>query len=229
MFLINRIASLCLMVVATMLLVLCGGCGSSSANSSNNSMSSAQAQAVTDQVVQALTQALASTFPSNLAAANDVRPNLSTVVRNIGPNVSSGCTSTATGENCNWPINLPYYPCVSPGGGQERSISVTGDIDGTLNNSGSGSVSADITITPTNCSVSNLIVNGDPSISVSGQVNFTDNETPTFPIIFTETGGISFGPNPSGSCQLNVTYTINSSLSCTVGGTLCGQSVSGTC
>ncbi len=228
MFLINRIASLCLMVVATMLLVLCGGCGSSSANSSNNSMSSAQAQAVTDQVVQALTQALASTFPSNLPAANDVHPNLSTVVRNIGPNVSSGCTSTATGENCNWPISLPYYPCVSPGGGQEGSISVTGDIDGTLNNSGSGSVSADITITPTNCSVSNLIINGDPSISIASQINLTGTAL-SFPIIFTETGGISYGPNPSGSCQINATYTMNSLSSCTVSGTVCGQSVSGSC
>jgi hypothetical protein len=211
-----------------MLLVLCGGCGSSSANSSNNSMSSAQAQAVTDQVVQALTQALASTFPSNLAAANDVRPNLSTVVRNIGPNVSTGCTSTATGENCNWPINLPDYPCIAPGGGQEGTISVTGDIGGVLSNSGDGSVSGQFTVVPANCGASNLIINGAPSISIAGQINLTDT-APTFPIIFTETGGISYGPNPSGSCQINATYTMNSLSSCTVSGTVCGQSVSGSC
>jgi hypothetical protein len=98
-----------------------------------------------------------------------------------------------------------------------------------LNTAGSGSVSAQLTITPTNCSVSNLIVNGDPSISISGQISFADNETPTFPISFMETGGISYGPNPSGSCQLSATYTINSSFACTVTGTVCGQSVSGTC
>ncbi|MGA9689307.1 MAG: hypothetical protein WBQ81_21305, partial [Candidatus Sulfotelmatobacter sp.] len=78
-------------------------------------------------------------------------------------------------------------------------------------------------------SVSNLIINGDPSIDLSGQINFTANLNPAFPVVFTETGGISYGPNPSGSCQLNATYTINSSLACTVTGTVCGQSVTGSC
>jgi hypothetical protein len=225
-FRIKGNASFCLVVVAAMLSVLCSGCGSGMGSSMNNSMSPAQAQAVTDQVVQALTQALGNTFSSNSIAVNEARQSLSTVVRDIGSDASGGCTPTATGESCDWPISLMNDPCTGPQGG---TISVSGDIDGTLNNSGSGSVSADITITPANCSVSNLIVNGDPSISVGGQVSFTDNETPVFPITFTETGGISYGPNPSGSCQLHVTYTINSSLSCTVSGTVCGQSVNGSC
>jgi hypothetical protein len=48
-------------------------------------------------------------------------------------------------------------------------------------------------------------------------------------VSLTEEGGISYGPNPSGSCSLNTTYTINSVSSCTITGTVCGQSVSGTC
>lgn len=213
-----------LTIVAAMLSILCGGCGSGSSHS--NSMSPAQAQAVTDQVVQALVQSLENAFSSSAPATSGVRPSLSTAVRDIRPDASGGCTSTATGENCNWPISLMDDPCSGPQGG---TISVTGDISGSLSNAGAGSVSGQFTITPTNCSVSNLVVNGDPSISVGGQINFTGGITPTFPITFTETGGISYGPNPSGSCQLNATYTINSLSSCTVSGTVCGQSVSGSC
>lgn len=215
------------MAVAAMLSILCVGCGSSS-NSINNSMSAAQAQAVSAQVVQALTQALTTTIAPASAAGNPVRTSLSTVAKDLGPNLLAGCTSTSTGENCNWPISLPDYPCIGPGGAQEGTISVTGDIDGSLDNTGGGSVSGQFTIVPANCGISNLIFNGDPSISVAGQINFTA-EAPTFPIIFMETGGISYGPNPTGSCQVNATYTINSDLSCTASGTVCGQSINGSC
>jgi hypothetical protein len=201
--------------------ILSEGCGG---GSSNNSISPAQAQAVTDQVVQALTESLGNALQST--AATGTRPSLSAAVGSLSSDTSSGCTSTSSGENCNWPISLMGDPCTGPAGG---TISVTGDIDGTLNNSGAGSVTGQFTITPTNCSVSNLIINGDPSISVGGQIAFTANITPTFPITFTETGGITYGPNPKGSCQLNATYTINSLSSCTVSGTVCGQSVSGSC
>lgn len=221
-------ASLSLTVIAATLSLLCSGCGSSSNNSSmsSNSMSQAQAQAVAEQVSQAISQALGSAVPSSASATSGARPSLSAAVSDIRPDASGGCTSTATGQNCNFPISLTAYPCTGP---QAGTISVTGDIDGTLTDAGAGSLSGQFTITPANCSVSNLIINGDPSITVAGQIAFTDNETPTFPVTFTETGGISYGPNPSGSCQVNATYTINSSLSCTITGTVCGQSVSGSC
>jgi hypothetical protein len=199
------------------------GCGGSTP--ANNSLSPAQAQAVSDQVVQALTQSLENTFTSNSFPARDTHPRLAAAVANLHPDSAGGCTSTMTGENCNWPVSLPNFPCGGPSGG---TISVTGDIDGSLNNSGNGSINTQLTITPDNCSVSNLVLNGDPSIMVGGQINFTGT-TPTFPIAFTETGGISYGPNPSGSCQLNVTYTINSLSSCAASGTVCGQSVNGRC
>jgi len=216
---------LCLTVVAATLSILLVGCGSSSNPAmSNNSMSPAQAQAVTDQVVQALTQSLTTVVPST--APPTIRKSLATVVSDLHPDTSSGCTSTSTGFTCNWPISLMGDPCGGPSGG---TISVTGDVSGTLSNNQSGSVNGQFTVTPTNCSVSNLIVNGDPSIGLSGKINFDANLNPAFPIVFTETGGISYGPNPSGSCQLNATYTINSSLACTVSGTVCGQSVSGSC
>lgn len=222
---IKRSQSFCLIVVAAMLSILSVGCGSS--NSTNSNMSQAQAQAVAQQVSQAIVQALGTAVPATASpATSDARPSLSTVVSDLHPDALPGCTSTSSGENCNIPISLMNYPC---SGSQGGTISVTGDVDGTLTNTGSGSLSAQLAITPANCSVSNLILNGDPSINVGGQINFTNDETPVFPVTFTETGGISYGPNPSGSCQVNATYTINSSLSCTVSGTVCGQSVSGSC
>jgi predicted Fe-S protein YdhL (DUF1289 family) len=222
---VNTTASRCLTVVAVTLSMLCAGCGSSNSGMANNSMSPAQAQAVTDQVVQALTQSLTVAISAS-APAIDGRRSLSAVVSNIHPDTSSGCTSTATGYSCNWPIALKDDAC---GGSQGGTISVTGDISGSLSNTESGFVTGQFTITPANCSVSNLIINGDPSIDLSGQINFTSDLNPKFPITFTETGGISYGPSPSGSCRLQATYTINSSLGCTVSGTVCGQSVSGSC
>jgi len=219
MFPTKRIAAFCSTVLITMLST--SGCGG---GSSMSNMSQAQAQAVAQQFSQAVVQALGTAVPATAPSA--VRPSLSTAVRDLRPDALPGCTSTSTGQNCNIPISLTNYPCTGSQGG---TISVTGDVDGTLNNTGSGSVTAQLTITPAQCSISNLIVNGDPSITVGGQINFTNNETPVFPVTFTETGGISYGPNPSGSCQVNATYTINSSLACTVSGTVCGQPVSGSC
>jgi hypothetical protein len=221
MFPTKRIASFCLTVLTAVLSILSSGCGG---GSSMSNMSQAQAQAVAQQFSQAVVQALGTAVPATAPSA--VRPSLSTAVRDFRPDALPGCTSTSTGQNCNIPISLTNYPCTGSQGG---TISVTGDVDGTLNNTGSGSVTAQLTITPAQCSISNLIVNGDPSITVGGQINFTNNETPVFPVTFTETGGISYGPNPSGSCQVNATYTINSSLACTVSGTVCGQPVSGSC
>ncbi len=107
-------------------------------------------------------------------------------------------------------------------------MSVAGSIDGALNSSGDGSIDSTLTITPANCAVSSLTINGDPSISIGMQIPFAD-QTVTYPVSLTETGGISYGPNPSGTCQLNVSISVTSSTTCTITGSVCGQSVNGNC
>jgi hypothetical protein len=206
----------CVVAAATLLSL---GCGSSS---HDNNLSPAQAQAISQEVVQAVIQAVSNGLGATPPAAKPAHRSLSTALGGMQPDQTSGCTPDASGETCNFPLSFTG-PC--PAGG---TISVAGDIDGTLDNSGDGSINTKITVTPTNCSVSNVTFNGDPNISLDGQLGFT-NTAPVFPITLTEGGGISYGPNPSGSCQLNVKYTINSLTSCTVTGTVCGQSVSGTC
>lgn len=220
-FRFTRNAASCLIVAAAMLSLLCSSCGGgSSSPSSSNNLSQAQAQAVTGEVSLALAQALGSTFTVSAGPENQTLP---VVVGEIHPDASSpSCTPTSTGENCNWPITYSG-PC--PQGG---TIAVAGDISGSLDNTGGGSIMSLLTITPSACSVSGLVLNGDPSITVQGQINFTQSAL-TFPVTLSETGGISYGPKPSGSCQFNVTYTVTSATSCTIAGTACGQPVSGSC
>jgi hypothetical protein len=199
--------------------LISAGCGSST---HNNTLSAAQAQAISQQVAQAVAQAVANAIHLPLPAAEQPPVRMSEALSGIHPDQSLSCTSNPTGQTCMFPISSTG-PC--PKGG---TIAVAGDIQGTLNNSGSGSLGAQVTITPANCAVSNVTFNGDPNISIAGQTNFT-NMGPTFPITLMEGGGITFGPDPSGICQLNVTYSINSVSSCTVTGTVCGQSVNGNC
>jgi hypothetical protein len=212
------LVSLCSVLAATSLAVVCAGCGSSS---SSHTMSQAQAQAVSHEVVTAVEDALSSALGS--PATSVAHPSLATVVSDIHPDQSSGCTITATGETCNVPISYSG-PC--PDGG---TISVSGDFNFTLDSSGSGKNTESLTITPTNCAVeSNLTINGDPDITIGTQINFQGGQI-EFPVTATEGGGVSYGPNPSGSCTLNVTLTVSSQTSCTVTGTVCGQPVSGSC
>jgi hypothetical protein len=194
----------------------------SSMSSTSGPMTAAQAQAVSGQVVQGLTVALGNAL--NGVSLTEKRHSLAAAVADIQTEASSSgdCTSNANGTSCNVPISYSG-PC-SAGG----TIAISGDISGNLNTSGTGDFGTQITVTPTNCAVAGTTFNGDPAVTIGGQISLTD-ENISYPITFTEGGGISYGPNPSGSCQLNVTYSFASNLTCTVTGTVCGQSVNGTC
>jgi hypothetical protein len=215
---ITKLVSIMWLLVAACILVVSPGCGSSS----NHAMSAAQAQAVSQAFSTALQTALSQSLSSASSRPHSA-PSLASTLSHVRPDVASGCTVTDSGESCNIPVS---YSGSCPGGG---TIAVAGNFDFTLNNSGDGSDSSTLTITPTNCSVSSEIINGNPSVTASTNITFANDE-PVFPITFSETGGISFQPNPSGSCTLNVQYTISAGAnSCTVSGTVCGQTVSGSC
>src|SRR5208283_2020601 len=216
----KKLKALCCAAAITLLLAWCGGCGSSS----SSKISQAQAQAISHEFVTAVESALSSAAPGDASLERSAQQNLSAVVGDIHPDQSSGCVTSASGTSCNIPV---AYSGACPGGG---TIGVSGAFDFTLNNSGDGSDSTTLTITPTNCSVSNLTINGDPNVTVATEINFTGNQV-QFPIAATEAGEISYGPNPSGSCTIKVSLTLNSTsqTGCTVTGTVCGQSVSGSC
>jgi len=217
----KKLEARCRAVTIAWLMALCGGCGSSS---SNNNISQAQAQAISHEFVTAVESALSSAASGGASVERNEPRNLAAVVSDIHPDQSSGCVSSASGTTCNIPV---AYSGACPGGG---TIGVSGAFDFTLNNSGDGSDSTTLTITPTNCSVSNLTINGDPNVTVATTINFAASNV-QFPVTATESGGISYGPNPSGSCRIDVSLTLasTSQTGCTVTGTVCGQSVSGGC
>src|SRR5450755_3143158 len=221
MFQMNGHVSWCLIVAAATLSIVCSGCGSSSSNS--QAMSQAQAQAVSAQVSGAFAQALENAFSGGSAGEGAVKGrSLSTAVTSIRPDQSSGCTQSGSGYNCNWPVSYTA-PCDQGG-----TIAVSGDLATTLNGSGSGSLSSQLTLIPTNCGIVGTVINGDPNVGFVVNMNFV-NQVPVFPITIPENGTISYGPNPSGTCALKVTNTIASENSCTMTGTLCGQSVNEAC
>ena len=196
------------------ILVACGG-------SSKPSISPAQAQAISSELFTALGSALAAGFIPGSAATPNPRSLASAIPPRPAPQ-SSDCTVTNTGESCNVPINFQGN---CPQGG---TIAVSGDFAFTLDNSGNGSDSSTLTVTPTNCAVSDISFNGNPSLTVSAGFLMQNNAL-AYPLTLSEKGGITFGPKPSGSCSINLTMTVNSPTSCTATGSLCGNSVSGSC
>lgn len=185
-------------------------------------MTAAEAQAVSEQVVNAAVQSLSSAQLPSPASAEQFRGQLAASLAELHPQQSSSCTPTANGESCDFPLSRSE---ACSGGG---SISVTGDVQGTVDRSLAGSLAVQLTVTPNNCALPSVTFNGNPDIKIAGNINLTGAE-PAFPVSLTEAGGISFGPNPSGRCSLNATFTINSLSSCTVSGTICGQPVNGSC
>jgi hypothetical protein len=159
--------------------------------------------------------------PSGTSTAA-TRPSLGEVVERARLAQSSACTVTNNGESCNIPIT---YQGTCPKGG---SISVNGDFAYTLDNSGNGSDSSSLTVTPAACAVDNVTFNGNPSVTFATQFNL-QNYGLAFPITFSGMGGISYGPHPTGSCSINVKATATSMSSCSVSGSICGRSVSGSC
>jgi hypothetical protein len=214
----KKLVALCASGVVALLVLVGAGCGGSSMS---HTMTPAQAQAVSQEFATAVAAAMQSAA-TNIPVSSTEHRSLAAAIKDIHPDTTMpDCTSTPTSEMCNIPVSAN---AACPGGG---TIGVTGNFDFTLSN-GSGSDSAMLTVTPTNCSVDNLTINGNPNVTVSTQLNF-QKDAIVFPVSLMETGGITFGPNPSGSCSVNVTATINSLSSCTITGTVCGQSVSGSC
>ena len=206
----------CAIAALTLISLMSMTCGSSS----HNNVSQAQAQAISAQLFSALNSAMVAGLPP-VAASTGTRPSLGESLERAHAQ-SSGCTITSSGESCNFPISY-QGPC--PSGG---TMNVAGDIVYTLDTSGNGSDSSTLTVTPSGCVVDNLTINGDPNVTFATQFNLKNNAL-AFPLTFSGMGGISFGPNPAGSCSIDVKATVASPTACTVSGSICGRSISGNC
>lgn len=204
--------------------LMAAGCG----GSTNHAITQTQAQAVAGALSAATSAGLGGSFSTSASPSDDARRSLSTVVEDIGAaqnsarnSAQTGCTQTANGETCSFPVSSnDSQPCTDGG-----TIAVSGTIAGTINNDGSGSLNAQLTLIPQNCAVSGVIISGAPSVIGTGQITLAQS-APVLPIVLTEVGNISFG---AGSCPVDLTYTVSSVNSCTVSGTACGYPITGTC
>ncbi|HVN19088.1 MAG TPA: hypothetical protein VMU05_09960 [Dongiaceae bacterium] len=214
----NRAA--CTIAALTILALFFLACG----DSSSHNLSQAQVQAISQQ----MSSALGSAFVAQVVAVNPATaatsPSLARAMQQIQPDAgaASGCTITPTGQSCD--ITIAYTGNCPKGG----TISVSGDLAYTLDNSGNGSDKSTVTITPASCAVQDVTFSGNPNVSVAIQVGFQNNAI-AYPMTFSESGGITYGPHPSGSCSVKVNATVTSPTACTITGSICGRSISGSC
>ena len=207
----------CAIAALTSLSLFCITCGGSS-----HSLSQAQAQAISQELFTALNAAMVAGLTPSGTSTGTTRPSLGQILERAQPAQSSGCTVTNSGQSCNIPITY-QGPCRNGG-----TISVSGDFAYTLDNSGNGSDSSTVTVTPAACAVENVTFNGNPNVTFATQFDL-QNYGLAFPLTFSGIGGISYGPNPTGNCSINVKATATSATSCSVSGSICGRSVSGSC
>jgi hypothetical protein len=209
-----------MMPLTLLTLLVAAGCG----GSTNHAITQAQAQAAAGALSSATTAGLGGSFSASASPSGDARRSLSTVMEDIGAAqaaTQTGCTQTSGGETCSFPISSnDSQPCTDGG-----TIAVSGSISGTVNNNGSGSLNAQVTLIPQNCAVSGVIISGAPSVIGTGQITLVQS-APVLPIALSEVGNISFG---QGACPVNLTYTVSDINSCTVSGTACGYPITGTC
>jgi len=210
-----RVLAITALVVVAVIALSCGS------SSSKNNLSSAQVQAISGELFNAFGSALtAGLTPPGSAVPS--HPSLATAMQHDPRLISSDCTVTDTGESCDIVIN---YQGNCPEGG---TIAVSGDLAYTLDKLGNGTDSSTFTMTPVSCSVSGIRFSGDPNVTVRMTL-VMQNDAAAYPITFSEKGGITYGPNPKGSCSINVSATVNSPTSCSVSGSICGQKVTGSC
>jgi len=213
--------SIVLLVGIALTLIGCGG-SSGTLNPNPNNLTPAQAQQLGNEVFTDVSTALADAL-SGLPLATDETKILA-ALRKQNQAVPASAQTTCSGTSCTVSFT---FEC--PDGG---SIAVSGS----LTENSSTSASGTITATPTSCSDGILVFNGDPDVMIGIQGN--DNGTTTT-VNITIGGGVSFSPVqmgqfPTGSCtsNLNVSASVNDTtraLTCSVGGSICGQAFNESC
>lgn len=209
----RRSVSLWLIMAVTAFLAVCSGCGGGSGSTTPpapTTLTAAQATAVATQMESAFVA------DSGL----------------IGANLCPTPPSTEIGWEDYCTISVANSaPC---GGG--GSVGIDGLLTGNVDFTDTGTFTGVLTAAPTNCSIAGtaLVVNGDPSLSVSGAVNFFYGGITSFAV--TESGSVTYGPKPAGVCQTNLTITASflgnaqhTIKSCTLTGTACAQTINLSC
>ena len=120
-------------------------------------------------------------------------------------------------------VNLPLsftLNCTTGG-----NMKLTGTIDGSMNNTGTGliGIQADITITDWSC-IQGFIINGAPDITITGMFSFI-NGAPATTQSIDMGGAFEWGSSAADVCNINLTTNFNADGSGDTSGTLCGNPI----
>jgi hypothetical protein len=214
--------TLTLLLVGTVLLFV--GCGSSNPNP--NDLNTAQAQQLSGEVFVDVFGATADAVSQSIASETGHKSSLLAVLPKDKSISSVPTPETISCSSSSCTITFTYT-CLDGG-----SIAVSGS----ASESGS-TASMSLTETPTSCSDGILVINGNPNVTVKGQVS--DNGTTTSVSVSMD-GDVTFSPVtagqfPTGSCksdlQINasVSDSTDSLTSCSISGSMCGIAMNQNC
>jgi hypothetical protein len=218
----RRVAVTCLLSApATLLLMACGGEKATGPATEESRLTAPEAQVVAaalfEEVANAFAEALGS---ASVSYAGDV--GRSTPVMRSTPTARAAASARlATLSVASLPT-LDFDEQCQLGGRIAGSVSITDN----TNDSGTGTVTGRMTVTPRGCVVSagarTLAVSGNPSLIYEFGVAFRDGELSS-DFVWRASGGISW---PGGSCSADYTVVITPNGTGSIRGTLCGQDVS---
>lgn len=193
------------------LLVLCDGCsGGSSVPPPPPTLSSTQATAAATEIEQ-----------SFVAASGLIGSNRCPTPPSTQPGAEDLCSISVANS----------VPCGSGG-----TVATTGLLTGDVDFTDSGTFTGTLTETPTNCAIPGtaFLINGDPGLSTSGNINFYYGGVTSFAVA--ETGSVTYGTAATQTCSVNLTITASfigdaehTVKSCTLVGTACGTTVNLSC
>ncbi len=196
--------------------VLFSACGSSTDGAaSTTGMSASQAEAVARSRSLAATSSMTAFAPPAAAEAGLAERQ----VGSAGIVDGAGVSCTPTSCVINQAISASRT-CTAGG-----AIRVTGNINGTINSTGTGliQISATETITDWAC-LPPLLVNGDPYISLVGTFSFVNGAPGTQQHVGIS-GGVKWTGDGAGSCQIQLSTDFARNGTGHTTGTVCGHAI----
>ena len=214
----SRLAVLLCVIVAAAIMVGCGASTSSSPSGSSG-FPSGDASALAGELSSAAAGGMVSSTSAGIS--KDIRMVSSTsaaIAKEIHDHPDS---ITCNASGCMVNVPLDYTVNCTAGG----SMHLSGDIDGSINSSGTGILQfqADIAILDWAC-IEGYNIASSPEISITGNFSFINGAPATTQEIVIG-GGFNWGSSAADFCSINLTTNFNSNGSGDTSGTLCGNSI----
>jgi hypothetical protein len=213
-----RSAHLAALMASLSFLAACGG-GTSSSAVDPGAMSPNQADAFAKSLSMAAVGSMGSSSFLRAEGAPDGQPAPEQQQVLALLNAAGLVSCTPTSCMINQSISA-RRTCVTGG-----AINVTGNISGSISNTGSGviQISATETISDWSC-LPPLMINGDPYISLTGTFSFLNGVPATQQHVGIH-GGIKWGTAAEQSCQISLDTNFNRDGTGRTTGTVCGHTI----